>query len=302
MRNPLLLTELLREGRNIRLALMVIFYDAIIAFVSIAFLFINAESLSGGYYYSPATYRTQFFMLSLIQLLFVILITPFNVWSYFSTDKENNIPDHFVVIPGFAKNYVLSKMYLIMFVNVLLWISGVPILTLFSVYSGVSWRDIIRLGLMMILFSFWAGAVAIFSFSVSSSGIRAFALHFIIVACFCFGTFMVTETLRALAVAGQNSQIPAGQLSFLFLMILAFNPVTSGMGYYVNITGDNGIANALCNHLGINNSSTLFIFSFYKMAALALILAGIILLTVAVRRKDIHGRQQKNPDDSLIPE
>ena len=38
------------------------------------------------------------------------------------------------------------------------------------------------------------------------------------------------------------------------------------------------------------------------MAALALILAGIILLTVAVRRKDIHGRQQKNPDDSLIPE
>ena len=44
MWNPFLKVEWLKEGRNIRLPMMLIFYNAILAFITILFMFFNAES------------------------------------------------------------------------------------------------------------------------------------------------------------------------------------------------------------------------------------------------------------------
>ena len=49
MWNPFLKVEWLKEGRNIRLPMMLIFYNAILAFITILFMFFNAESFQEGY-------------------------------------------------------------------------------------------------------------------------------------------------------------------------------------------------------------------------------------------------------------
>ena len=46
MWNPFLKVEWLKEGRNIRLPMMLIFYNAILAFITILFMFFNAESFT----------------------------------------------------------------------------------------------------------------------------------------------------------------------------------------------------------------------------------------------------------------
>ena len=45
MLNPFLKVEWLKEGRNVRLPMIIIFYNAILAFITILFMFFNAESL-----------------------------------------------------------------------------------------------------------------------------------------------------------------------------------------------------------------------------------------------------------------
>ena len=44
MWNPFLKVEWLKEGRNIRLPMMLIFYNAILVFITILFYVFNAES------------------------------------------------------------------------------------------------------------------------------------------------------------------------------------------------------------------------------------------------------------------
>ncbi len=105
MKHPLLLAELLREGRNLRLSMMIIFYDAILAFVTILFLLFNSESYQGNMYsYSP--YRTQFFIISLIQILVIFIIMPFLVGSCFSQDRDRHVTEQFAMIPDFASEYI----------------------------------------------------------------------------------------------------------------------------------------------------------------------------------------------------
>ena len=48
MLNPFLKVEWLKEGRNVRLPMIIIFYNAILAFITILFMFFNAESLQEG--------------------------------------------------------------------------------------------------------------------------------------------------------------------------------------------------------------------------------------------------------------
>ena len=54
MLNPLMKIEFLREGRGARLPLMIIFYNAILALVTIMIMLVNSQSYMEGYYYDPS--------------------------------------------------------------------------------------------------------------------------------------------------------------------------------------------------------------------------------------------------------
>lgn len=123
MINPFLKTEWLREGRNIRLPLMIIFYIAIMAFIMILFMVFNEESFQQGYYYDTTTYQYQFLIISTFQIITVLLLTPFTVSRLFIVDKEKNMLEQFEMVPGVSFQYVTAKIILVLAVHVLLFIS-----------------------------------------------------------------------------------------------------------------------------------------------------------------------------------
>ena len=73
MWNPFLKVEWLKEGRNIRLPMMLIFYNAILAFITILFMFFNAESFQEGYSYDTSAYLYQFLIVSIKKTCFINL-------------------------------------------------------------------------------------------------------------------------------------------------------------------------------------------------------------------------------------
>ena len=123
MINPFLKTEWLREGRNIRLPLLIIFYIAIMAFIMILFMVFNEESFQQGYYYNTTTYQYQFLILSTFQIAAVLLLTPFTVSRLYVVDKEKNMLEQFEMIPGISVQYVIAKMTLVLAVHALLFFS-----------------------------------------------------------------------------------------------------------------------------------------------------------------------------------
>lgn len=283
MRNPFYSIELLREGRNNRLAMMLIFYDAILALVSIIFLLVDTTSYQGSYAGSDI-YRTQFFIVSLLQVAAVFLITPFLVWAYFFQDREAGTLERFSIIPGFFSRYVWSKYLLVLSVYTLLFLSSVPILSIFCVFGGIGIKEMVRLFIMLLLFAMWAGAISVFSFSAFRKALSAFTANVVIMGAFFLGTYGVVELISSIASLSENVAMLSSGLAFLCLAFMALNPISFGMGYYVAITGNNGYVTDYCAHVGIDNFSSLFIFFFYKTAGVLCILTAILFILLACSR------------------
>lgn len=280
--NPFLKTEWLREGRNIRLPLMIIFYNAILAFVMILFMVLNEESFQKGYYYNNSNYVYEFLIISSIQLLAVFLMMPFSVSRLFLADKENHMLEQFAMIPGVSRQYVQAKILLVLSLNSVLFLSGLPILSLACIYTGVSWTIIVRLAVMVLIYSFWAGAIAIFFFSVSTKIIFGFVGAFFGQMMFGIGTIIAVEMIKNGYVLMNSGVELSPSISNLCLLLMLMNPISSYMGYFGKITGDTGLVSAFCNYMGVDASQKIFSFLFYKAAVLMSIIVGVAFLVLSV--------------------
>ena len=290
MINPFLKTEWLREGRNIRLPLMIIFYIAIMAFIMILFMVFNEESFQQGYYYDTTTYQYQFLIISTFQIITVLLLTPFTVSRLFIVDKEKNMLEQFEMVPGVSFQYVTAKIILVLAVHVLLFISGLPVSALSCIYTGISGVKLLRLGAMIFLYAFWSGAISIFFYTVCSKSVWAFASTFFVQLMFGIGTLMLTEVFRNGSLMMSDTGRIAPEIVAVCLILLAFNPLSSYMGFYGSITGDIGIFGTFCSHLGIDTSDKWFILLFYKVSSLACVLVGVLFLSLSVWYMDRRRR------------
>ncbi len=295
MLNPLLRAEWLREGRSNRLAVTIIFYNAILALIIILFMVFNTESFQEGYYFDPAVYRFQYFIISAIQMGLILLFMPFSVWGLFIRDNDEEMIRRYRVIPGFSRKYVMSKIGLIMSIALLLYVSSLPVLSLACIYSGVTWTEILRLGLMLMFFSFWSGSIAVYAFIRRQSGIRGFSLDVFINLFFFMGTLLLSEFIHSVAALSQGAEAVADSADICMLLV-SMNPLVCLTGYLANITGDNSVINAFCSHIGYDNSGEMFTFTFFKLAGLAGILIGLLFLYQAVAYLDRDARRR----DALV--
>lgn len=282
MINPFLKTEWLREGRNIRLPLMIIFYIAIMAFIMILFMVFNEESFQQGYYYNTTTYQYQFLIISTFQIVAVFLLTPFTVSRLFIVDKEKNMLEQFEMVPGVSFQYVTAKIVLVLAVHALLFISGLPVSSLSCIYTGINGVKLLRLGAMILLYTFWSGAISIFFYTVCTKSVWAFASTFFVQLMFGIGTIILTEVFRNGSLVMNDAERIAPEVIAICLLLLILNPLSSYMGFYGSITGDIGIFGTFCSHLGIDTSDRWFILLFYKVSSFVSVLIGILFLALSI--------------------
>ena len=282
MFNPFLRAEWLREGRNIRLPLMIIFYIAIMAFIMIIFMVFNEESFQKGYYYDTTTYQYQFLIISTFQIVMVFLLMPFTVSRMFIVDKEKNMLRQFEMIPGVSFQYVSAKMTLVLAMNILFFIAGLPVSVLSCMYTGISGVKLIRLGAMLLLYAFWSGAISVFCFTVCQKGVWAFAASVVTQLMFAGAPLLLAELFRGGSLAVSTDGRIAPEAVVLCLLLLALDPLSTYMGYYGSVTGDIGIFASFCSHLGIDTSDKWFIFLFYKASILVCVIVGVVFLMLSV--------------------
>ena len=141
MLNPFLKVEWLKEGRNVRLPMIIIFYNAILAFITILFMFFNAESLQEGYSYNNSSYLYQFLIISTFQIGMIFVLMPFSGWGFYATDREKHMLEEFAMIPGSSKQFVIARVSVIIAIYMMLFVSSLPIISLSCIYSGLPWRN-----------------------------------------------------------------------------------------------------------------------------------------------------------------
>ena len=291
MWNPLLKIEFLREGRGVRLSMMVIFYNAILALITIMIMLVNAQSYSEGYYYDPSTSRFQFIIITTIQLAFSLLLSAIMTWGLFTPDNEGTYRESFALVPGYPRQYVMARLVLVMAVNILLFLSSLPVVLLSAIYSGVTWFQVVRLGMEIAMVSFWSTALASYCSALSRKGFFSAFLMILMEILFFIGTYVIVALVSGRfgifgggdALSGSGSMVyHAGAIAAMLVMSL--NPISSYVGYQINITGDSGIFRSFCAGFGLDINSRLFSYTFYKLSAVMLLLSGLVMICLAIRR------------------
>ncbi len=133
------------------------------------------------------------------------------------------------------------------------------------------------------LSAFWPGAIAIFFYSISNRLVWSFAGTITAESLFIVGTLLLIELFRNLSLMPAGVKDVPPEVAWICLFLLTLNPLTSYMGYYGNITGDNGLIMYYCSHFGIDASGSLFSLLFYKVSGLVCFLTGVLMLSLAIR-------------------
>ena len=281
MQHSMFRLEMLKEGRSIRLPILLIFYDSILAFVTILFIFFNNESMQVGYYSGQSSFVTQFLIITSIQILAVFVFVPFLIT--YLEEADRSVAEQFLMIPGAARNLVIAKIHLILAMNILIFLSSLPIISLSCIYSGISLMKIIRLMGVIVLFAFWSGSIALFFYSLNRRSLFTFAGTIFAYIMFSIGLILLLEILRSSSI----SMSPTGEVSVevrnLCLILNLFNPLSVYIGYFENIYGNLPMITSYFGNFGIDVTNTMFSYLYFKISTVVSILTAILFLYGAIR-------------------
>lgn len=290
MFNPLLKLEMLREGRGARLPLLIIFYNAILALITIVIMLLNAQSFSEGYYYDPAASRTHFLIISTIQIAFAVCLVTVLVWSSYSADNENRAGENFQMVPGFCRQFVFARLKIAMFTSLLTFGSSLPVILLSAIYSGVDWLHIMGLFLMVVLFCFWSGALAILCFSMLKKSFLSMLMNIVLAGAFSMGTYLMVAVINGRLFLDQSDFLAGGAVNavasarqIVSMIILSLSPLSAYMGFRSSITGESGFSGEYSMNLGLDLTSPMFEFVFFKLAIVMMIFSGLLFIWLSVR-------------------
>lgn len=280
MQHSLLRLEMLKEGRSIRLPITLIFYNSILAFMTILFIFFNNESQQVGYYSGHSSFRFQFLIISSFQILTVFVLMPFSVSSMEETDRA--VTEQFLMIPGVIRHHILAKIHLLVAINLLIFVSSLPIISVSFIYSGISLVKLFRLIGIITLCSIWSGSLSLFFYSICKRPLFAFAGTVFSYFMFTIGILMILEVCKGVATAlSQTGQIGNG-MRYLCLLLNLFNPLAVYVAYYANFAGNVPMVSTYFSNFGIDVNNVSFSFLYYKAATICCILSSLLFLYYAI--------------------
>lgn len=281
MQNSMLKLEMLKEGRSIRLPILLIFYNSILAFVTILFVFFHNESKQIGFLSGRSSFLAQFLILTSLQILAVFVLIPFSVSAM--EDSDRAVAGQFMVIPDVIRYHIIARISTLVCTNLLILLSSLPIIALSCIYSGIKLLGIVRLLWTVAVFSFWGGSIALFFFSMNKRSVVAFAETIFTYFMMSVGILLFLEVVRNASLSMSRTGEISSAVTTLCLAANLFNPMTVFVGYYENFSGNVPAVTSYFGNFGIDVTTTTFSYFYFKAATLICILVGIGFLWLAVR-------------------
>lgn len=277
----LLKTEFLKYGRSSLLPMVVIFYDAILAFVMILFMYSGAFAYKDYAYYSASSNLNHFLVLSSIEIVATLLVVPIVVSIMYNGDQEHYIGEQLALIPGATWRHTFTKVVVPVILNMILFASGLPVLLVACIYSDTSFFKIVGLTGIVLAFSLWSAAITTFFYTIWKRWGGPVIIAVIIQLLLSIGTvFIISMVGNYYGEAVSNAHVPA-ILSRICLILLLLNPLCLYIGLYSNLTGDISLMSGLCGPIGIDSSSELFSNFFYKVSLASIIIFALLIVVLA---------------------
>lgn len=289
--NPVYKMETKVSSRSFRLALTLVFFNAILALVTLLNMYSVVErvKLTADIQYSSFTNLYTF--VAVVEFVMLMFIMPALTSGSISGERERQTLDLLLTTTMKPREIILGKLCSSFATMFLLIVSSFPLLAVSFVYGGVMIYDVFLLLLCYLAVALLSGSMGIFFSSLFQRSTIATVVSYGVLVLIAAGTYAVNVFMLSMARMNMNGALvssfqgvadQASSGSSLYLLLL--NPVAT---FYVMIsrqTGDNKLVGSLNNWFGphpenfiMDNWVLLSIIIQLILAALFLIAAVIVI-------------------------
>ncbi len=224
-KNPILRKELQISSRSVKIPLVIMGYNLLLAMIAIIALAItNATSLWGTYDYAALSGVFPFIVCSEVGMimLFVAIITGGSI----SGEREKQTLEVMLTTPMTPLAIAVGKMGAVIVKIMMFVISSIPILSIAFVLGGLSWLALLEFVGLTVFISIYVGSIGVFCSSLVKKSMLAMLLTILIgsaISIFVLIVYIVAYLLySALSVRIQDLSFGGWPLVFLFTPISVF--------------------------------------------------------------------------------
>lgn len=284
--NPMMKKELLVSVRGIRLTVLMLIFNTVLALIGLAVFYTILQEAQWSGDIGYATIIVLYITLSVIQFILIAFIVPAITASAISGERERQTLDILLSSSLTPAGIIMGKLSSSILSIVLLIVSSIPVMSLIFIFGGVSIGNILSMELFLIYITIFAGSIGIACSTrfkkTTSATIASYGLILFLGA----GTLLIAGVASIIRYSwGSYSSSPG-----IIGLLLLFNPGFSLVSLLFKQVGSR--AETLNFFIGVGTPS--FINShWFLISMLAQILLIVLLLLGSIRRLNPLKRRGK---------
>lgn len=302
--NPVYKRELTVASRSVRLALVFMAFNGILAVAALFNMFSVVEQVKVTAEIQYARFLELYVFVSSIEFIMLMFIMPALTASSISGERERQTLDLMLTTTMRPGQIVFGKLWSALTTLLLLVLSGIPVQSLVFVYGGVTVSDMVLLLLCYGAVSLLAGGIGVFFSSFLKRSTVATVCTYVTLIILVAGTYAINVFSFKMSQNEINaymstiSTVTKQATSGGFVYLLLLNPAIT---FYTMINGQAGsgsVRTILESWFGsqpynfvIENWTLISLI--LQIAAAALIISAAVFVVTPVRQKTSRRKKEK---------
>lgn len=229
--NPVYKRELTVSSRSIRMAIIFLIFNSILAIVALFNLFSVVEQVKVTAEIQYSRFLELYLFVSAIEFLMLLFIMPALTASSVSGERERQTLELMLTTTMSPKEIILGKLWTSLTTMILLAVSALPIQSLVFVYGGITVMDMALLFVCHGIVAFFTGGIGMFCSSLFKRSTLATVCTYTVLVLLVAGTLAVNlfayhmdmNEVRSYNFAMNSVMQQASSGGFLYLLLV--NPV-----------------------------------------------------------------------------
>lgn len=249
--NPILNKEVKLGARTIKLPIMLMLYNAVLACVAIITLASFTSSFNYGYQNDYGSLVNLFSILGGLQCVLICFMVPILSGGAVAGERERQTLDIMLTTAVKPFSIIFGKLLSNLLLVFMLVFSSIPILSIAFIFGGMNWLNLLYFTLIIMAIAFLVGSVGVFCSTLVKKTTAAIVLTFLIGAAVVGGTFLILTLIYLILsnraydpVTNTQQTVDMGAKC----LILLVNPILTFFEFIQKSMGGSGMA-ALLNQM-----------------------------------------------------
>ena len=294
--NPIWIKELKIRARVVRIPILLMFYNAVVALIAMFMLITSVDMSGGGGYVDYSGMTSLFAGLRVLQYSMGFLVTLVMTSNAISNEREKGTMDLMLVTPVSPRTLIGGKMLSAMTTSGLFAISSLPVLAISSVYGGISMEDIFYMVMAFLLIILYAGSTGIMCSGLMGRSSLSIVSSMLLSVILFAGPFAVLEIINTFFYGNMQGSLEPSFAVNGWVFVLLVSPIMLIVDFYDRVIGGSRLMDMFFYNYGIGEETALSYFlekHFIQCCILVQLVLSLIFLLIAMKKLGIRKKRKR---------